>query len=389
MHTSEGVDGAFVVDLLKDTVGTNSVNPTVGRGPGESAVADLIYDRLTSIGGLEVRRQPVGNGRSNVIAILKGSGGGRSLMLNGHMDTVGIDGMIVEPFKPFIENGRLHGRGACDMKGALTAMVGALKSLVDSGPELRGDLIFTAVVDEEYKSIGTKKLVEEYRADAAIVGEPTEMKTAIAHKGFVWIEVEIKGKAAHGSVPEKGVDAIAHAAKVVSGLERLQKRLATRTHPLLGSPKVHTSTIQGGTDWSIIPERCVLRLERRTLPGEPVSSVMNEIDEILQDIKKNNRDLEATGRSPYDMPPLETAPTELIVQLLQQAVAKVVGREMPITGVPYWTDGALLSKLASIPTCLFGPGDIGVAHSADEHVSVKDVLDSTYVYRTIAQTFCS
>jgi len=389
MHTSEGVDGAFVVDLLKDTVGTNSVNPTVGRGPGESAVADLIYDRLTSIGGLEVRRQPVGNGRSNVIAILKGSGGGRSLMLNGHMDTVGIDGMIVEPFKPFIENGRLHGRGACDMKGALTAMVGALKSLVDSGPELRGDLIFTAVVDEEYKSIGTKKLVEEYRADAAIVGEPTEMKTAIAHKGFVWIEVEIKGKAAHGSVPEKGVDAIAHAAKVVSGLERLQERLATRTHPLLGSPKVHTSTIQGGTDWSIIPERCVLRLERRTLPGEPVSSVMNEIDEILQDIKKNNRDLEATGRSPYDMPPLETAPTELIVQLLQQAVAKVVGREMPITGVPYWTDGALLSKLASIPTCLFGPGDIGVAHSADEHVSVKDVLDSTYVYRTIAQTFCS
>jgi len=389
MHTSEGVDGAFVVDLLKDTVGTNSVNPTVGRGPGESAVADLIYDRLTSIGGLEVRRQPVGDGRSNVIAILKGSGGGRSLMLNGHMDTVGIDGMIVEPFKPFIENGRLHGRGACDMKGALTAMAGALKSLVDSGPELRGDLIFTAVVDEEYKSIGTKKLVEEYRADAAIVGEPTEMKTAIAHKGFVWIEVEIKGKAAHGSVPEKGVDAIAHAAKVVSGLERLQKRLATRTHPLLGSPKVHTSTIQGGTDWSIIPERCVLRLERRTLPGEPVSSVMNEIDEILQDIKKNNRDLEATGRSPYDMPPLETAPTELIVQLLQQAVAKVVGREMPITGVPYWTDGALLSKLASIPTCLFGPGDIGVAHSADEHVSVKDVLDSTYVYRTIAQTFCS
>ena len=389
MHTSEGVDGAFVVDLLKDTVGTNSVNPTVGRGPGESAVADLIYDRLTSIGGLEVRRQPVGDGRSNVIAILKGSGGGRSLMLNGHMDTVGIDGMIVEPFKPFIENGRLHGRGACDMKGALTAMVGALKSLVDSGPELRGDLIFTAVVDEEYKSIGTKKLVEEYRADAAIVGEPTEMKTAIAHKGFVWIEVEIKGKAAHGSVPEKGVDAIAHAAKVVSGLERLQERLATRTHPLLGSPKVHTSTIQGGTDWSIIPERCVLRLERRTLPGEPVSSVMNEIDEILQDIKKNNRDLEATGRSPYDMPPLETAPTELIVQLLQQALAKVGGREMPITGVPYWTDGALLSKLASIPTCLFGPGDIGVAHSADEHVSVKDVLDSTYVYRTIAQRFCS
>jgi len=389
MRANEGVDRAFVVDLLKDLIAANSVNPTVGRGPGESAVADLIYDRFTSIGGLEVRRQQVGDGRSNVIAILKGSGGGRSLMLNGHMDTVGVDGMIIEPFKPFIENGRLHGRGACDMKGALAGMIGALKSLVDSGSELRGDLMLAAVVDEEYKSIGTKKLVEEYRADAAIVGEPTEMKTAVTHKGFVWIEVEIKGKAAHGSVPEKGVDAIANAAKVVSALGRLQERLATRTHPLLGSPKVHASTIEGGTGWSIIPERCVLRLERRTLPGEPVSSVMNEIDEILQDVKKNNRDLEATAWTAYDVPPLETAPTELIVQLLQQALVKVAGREKPLTGVPYWTDGALLSKLASIPTCLFGPGDIGVAHSADEHVNVKDVLDSTDVYRTVAQRFCS
>jgi len=389
MIAGQGVDRAFVVDLLKDLVATNSVNPTVGRGPGESAVADLIYDRLTSIGGLEVRRQPVGDGRSNVIAILKGSGGGRGLMLNGHMDTVGVDGMTIEPFKPFIENDRLHGRGACDMKGPLAGMIGALKSLVDSGSELRGDLIFTAVADEEYKSIGTKKLLEEYRAEAAIVGEPTEMKVATAHKGFVWIEVEIRGKAAHGSVPEKGVDAIAHAAKVVSRLETLRDRLATRIHPLLGGPKVHTSTIQGGTDWSIIPERCVLRLERRTLPGETVSSVMNEIDEILQNIRKENVNFDATARSRYDMPPLETAATETIVRILQQALVAVTGAETPIVGVPYWTDGALLSRLGSIPTCLFGPGDIGLAHSADEYVNVEDILDSVSVYRDVARKFCS
>jgi len=370
-------------------VATSSVNPTVGRGPGESAVSDLLYDRLTSISGLEVRGQPVANGRSNVIAILKGSGGGRSLMLNGHMDTVGVEGMVIEPFRPLIENGKLHGRGACDMKGALAAMIGALKSLADSGPRLLGDLIFTAVVDEEHKSLGTKKLVEEYRADAAIVGEPTEMKVATAHKGIVWIEIEVKGRAAHGSVPEKGVDAIAHAAKVVSRLEKLREKLEGHVHPLLGSPKIHTSTIKGGTDWSIIPERCLLRLERRTLPGESAASVIGEMEEILQSIKQETADFNATARSPYDMLPLETQRDDKIVQLLQQTLVEVTSKKAPIIGLPYWTDGALLAQLASIPTCIFGPGDIGVAHSADEYVSVEDVVDSAEIYCGIAERFCS
>ena len=389
MGTGQSIDRDFIVGLLKDMVATNSVNPTVGRGLGESAVSNLIFDRLASIGGLEVRRQSVADGRSNVIAILRGSGGGRSLMLNGHMDTVGIDGMTIEPFKPFVENGMLHGRGACDMKGALAAMIGAVRSLLDSRLKLRGDLVFSAVVDEEYKSLGIKKLVEEYRADAAVVGEPTEMKVATAHKGFVWIEVETKGKAAHGAVPEKGVDAIVHAAKVVSRLEKLQEKLEARVHPLLGTPKIHTSTIQGGADWSIVPEHCVLRLERRTLPGESTASVIGEIEETLQSIKKETIDFSATARSPYDMPPLEIAQAQPIVRLLQQALAETTGRGTPIIGVPYWTDGALLSKLASIPTCIFGPGDIGVAHSANEYVSVQDVLDSAEVYRRIVQRFCS
>ncbi|WP_455283596.1 M20 family metallopeptidase [[Eubacterium] cellulosolvens] len=389
MVTTQSIDRDFVVDLLKDMVATNSVNPTVGRGPGESAVSDLIYDRLTSISGLEVLRQSVADGRSNVVAILRGSGGRPSLMLNGHMDTVGIEGMTIDPFRPLIENGRLHGRGACDMKGALAAMIGALNSLAESQVRLRGDLIFTAVVDEEYKSVGIKKLVEEYSADAAVVGEPSEMKVATAHKGFVWIEVEVKGRAAHGSVPEKGVDAIAHAAKVVSRLEKLQERLGARVHPLLGSAKIHTSTIEGGTDWSIIPERCLLRVERRTLPGESAASVVSEIEEILQGIKHETDDFNSTARSPYDMPPLETAPDAQIVQALRKALVEVRGTQGPVIGLPFWTDGALISKLASIPTCIFGPGDIGVAHSACEYIGVEDVLDSAQVYRTTAQRFCS
>jgi acetylornithine deacetylase len=389
MRQAESIDDIYIVDLLKELVATNSVNPTVGRGPGESAIAKLLSDRLDSIGGLEVRTQPVTDDRKNVIAIMRGSGGGRSLMLNGHMDTVGVDGMIIDPFKPLIQDGLLRGRGACDMKGALAAMIGAVKSIADSGTRLRGDLIFSAVVDEEYKSLGIEKLVREYRADAAIVGEPTGMKVASTHKGFVWIEIEVKGKAAHGSVPEKGVDAIAHAAKIVPAIEKLQHELGGRVHELLGTPKIHTSTIQGGTDWSIIPERCILRLERRTLPGESVASVMAEVEDMLRAIKQVNADFNAIARSPYDMPPLETAQSERIVQIAQQALAENTGRIASVIGAPYWTDGALLSTLGSIPTCLFGPGDIGVAHSADEYVSLEDVLNSADIYGSIIRRYCS
>jgi acetylornithine deacetylase len=389
MSPAQTVDHEFVLNLLKELVATNSVNPTVGRGPGELALSNLISDRLSAIHGLEVRRQPVADTRSNVIAILRGSGGGRTLMLNGHMDTVGVDGMIIDPFKPSIQNGLLRGRGACDMKGALAAMIGAVKSIIDSGMKLRGDLILSAVVDEEYKSLGIKKLVQEYKADAAIVGEPTNMRVATAHKGFVWIEVEVQGKAAHGSVPEKGIDAIAHAAKIMSAIEKLQGELGSRVHALLGTPKIHASTIQGGTDWSIVPERCVLRLERRTLPGETLKSVMTEIEEILKTIKRENTDFNAVARSPYDMPPLETAESERIVQLAQQALVKMTGTEAAVIGVPYWTDGALLSMLGPIPTCLFGPGDISQAHSADEYVSLENVLTSARVYHEIIQEYCS
>ena len=168
------IDRSFVVEVLKELVATNSVNPDVGKGPGESALSNLLFDRLTSITPLDVLKQPVANERSNVIAILRGTGEGRSLMLNGHMDTVGVEGMVIEPFRPFVESGLLHGRGACDMKGAIAAMIGAAKSLADSKSKLRGDVIFSFVVDEEHLSIGIERLVEEYKADAAIVGnQPT------------------------------------------------------------------------------------------------------------------------------------------------------------------------------------------------------------------------
>jgi len=238
-------------------------------------------------------------------------------------------------------------------------------------------------------SLGITKLVEEYKADAAIVGEPTDMKIATAHKGFVWIEVETNGRAAHGSVPEKGVDAIVHAAKVVNRLNGLQDKLRARRHPLLGPPKIHTSTIRGGTHWSIVPDRCVLRLERRTVPGETTDFVMKEIEELLTSIKLEDDNFRGGARKIFERPPLETASNEPIVQTLQQTIAEVIGTFQSPVGVPYWTDGAILSHSASIPTCLFGPGDISVAHSPDEYVNAEDVLQAADIYRNIAQKFCA
>jgi len=383
------VNHDFVIELLKDLVATNSVNPAVGKGPGELALSNLLFDRLASVGHLEVRKQHVVDERSNVVAIMRGSGGGRSLMLNGHMDTVGVEAMTIEPFRPFVEKGLLHGRGACDMKGSIAAMIGAAKFLADSESRLRGDLIFSFVVDEEHTSLGMRKLIEECKADAAIVGEPTDMKVATAHKGFLWIEVETRGRAAHGSVPEKGVDAIVHAAKLVYRLSELQDKLGARAHPLLGTPKIHTSTIEGGTHWSIVPDHCVLRLERRTIPGETSASAMEEIQEILHRIKQEDCSFDAEARNVFERPPLEIAQTEPIVQQLQEAMLEVTGADARVVGAPYWTDGALLAHSASIPTCIFGPGNIGVAHSPDEYVDLEDVLRAAEIYGRVAQRFCA
>jgi len=310
-------------------------------------------------------------------------------MLNGHEDTVGVEGMTIDPFKPFVEKGLLHGRGACDMKGAIAAIVGAAKSLADSKSRLRGDVIFSFVADEEHMSLGMQELLKEYKADAAIVGEPTDMRVATAHKGFIWIEVEIRGRAAHGSVPEKGVDAIVQAATVVSQLDKLQERLRTRSHPLVGTPKIHTSMIEGGTHWSIVPDRCVLRLERRTIPGETPESAMKEIQQVLHRIKQHDRSFNAKSHIVFERPPLEIAPTEPIVQELRKVIRDVTNTNSRVVGVPYWTDGALLAHSGRIPTCIFGPGDIGVAHSPDEYVDVEDVFQAAKIYGRCAQRFCA
>ncbi|HLQ30469.1 MAG TPA: M20/M25/M40 family metallo-hydrolase, partial [Ktedonobacteraceae bacterium] len=265
-------------ELLRQLVAINSINPDlVPDGPGEAEIARFVASWLESA-GLEIELDEPEPGRPNVIGIVRGSGGGRSLILNAHMDTVGVAGMV-RPHEPLITGNRLYGRGAFDMKGGLASiMVAAARA---KALNLRGDVILTAVSDEEYASIGTASVVNRWRAGAAIVTEPTGLDVCVAHKGFVWLAIETIGTAAHGSLPELGVDAIVKMGKILVELEELDRFLrAHLSHPLLKSGSVHASLIEGGLELSMYPDHCKLGVERRTVPGETQESVEAEIQAI-------------------------------------------------------------------------------------------------------------
>ncbi len=371
--------------LLSDLVAIDSINPDLVPGAaGEAAIAAFIAGWLRAA-GLEVRVAEVRPGRPNIIGIARGTGGGRSLLLNGHIDTVGVAGMC-DPLQPRIEGGRLYGRGAYDMKGGVAAcMVAAAEA---ARRNLRGDVVVTAVMDEEYAGLGTLAIAEQVRADGAIVAEPTELQLVVAHKGFVWLEVATQGVAAHGSRPHLGVDAIAKMGGVLTGLEQLAAELAQRPpHPLLGPPSVHASTIQGGGEWSTYPDRCTLAIERRTLPGETGDDAEAELRAIVARLAAADPAFQAAVRRDLVRAPLETPAGAAILATVQQAAAGALGRPVEPTGVSFWTDAASLHA-AGIPTVLFGPLGAG-AHAAEEWVDLASVQTCAEVYLATALAFCA
>jgi len=232
-----------VVSLLKSLIRIASVNPIIEQTRDEEQIATFIADWFRRTRKFNVIEQRVSKNRFNVVAILPGRSNGPSLMLNGHMDTVGVSNMTIKPFDPFIEHGRMHGRGSCDMKGSIAAMMSAMLSLANSNQRLNGDVIFSGVVDEEYESIGMYELVKRFRTDAAIVGEPTSMNIATAQKGYAWLEIETTGRRIHGSTPEKGVDAIEKMAIIISKLDLIRRKHTRLRHRLVGTPRIHTSNI--------------------------------------------------------------------------------------------------------------------------------------------------
>ncbi|MGH2493983.1 MAG: ArgE/DapE family deacylase [Ktedonobacteraceae bacterium] len=371
-------------ELLRQLVAIDSVNPDlVPGGAGEGNIARFVAEWFERA-GLEVVLDEAAPGRPNVVGIAHGSGAGRSLLLNAHMDTVGVAGME-RPHDPYIENNRLYGRGAFDMKGGLAAIMAAGAAAKQRG--LRGDVIVTAVVDEEYASIGTASIVKRWKADAAIVTEPTELHICTAHKGFAWFSVETKGIAAHGSLPDVGVDAIVKMGKVLVALEELDLRLrSAAAHRLVGSGSVHASLIEGGQELSSYPERCILSIERRTIPGETMQQVEAELPTILSRIAAHDPTFQATVKTGLTRESFEVSLQEPIVQTVLQHAQRLLRHEVEEVGGTGWMDSALLAA-AGIPTVIFGPGGEG-AHAVVEWSDLAQVEQCADILTEVAQEFC-
>lgn len=373
------------IRLLKELVSLDSVNPTLVPGAaGEAAVARALIHELESA-GLPVAVQEAAPDRPNVVGILEGRAAGRSLMLCGHIDTVGVAGMSC-PFEPRESDGRVYGRGSQDMKGGVAAMVGAARAIAEGGGLPSGRLIIACVVDEEHGSIGADALVTEWRADAAVVTEPTDLAIGVAHKGFEWVEIETAGRAAHGSRPREGCDAIVRMGRVLNGLEDLDRALqAGSAHPLLGTASLHASLIQGGRELSSYPDRCVLQLERRTLPGERTSIAGTEVEQLLHRLRAEDPSLRAFSRLLFARAPYEIAADHELPQALTNA-AFTVGSPASVTGMSFWTDAAILGG-AGIPSILFGPSGAGL-HSLDEWVDVGSVLTCRDALVELTRSWC-
>jgi acetylornithine deacetylase len=350
-------------ELVSALVAIPSVNPDlVPGGAGEAEVAAYVAGWLRDA-GLEVEVDEAGPGRPSVVAVARGRGGGRSLMLNGHLDTVGVEGME-QPFEPEVRGARLYGRGGYDMKAGVAACMIAARQL--AAEDLAGDVILTAVADEEYASIGTQSVLKRWTADAAIVTEPTALRVCVAHKGFVWAELETAGRAAHGSRPDEGVDAIARMAPALGRLAELESALdAAPGHELVGPGSVHASLIEGGQELSSYPARCVLSLERRTEPGESADDFRKECEGLVEGIDGTE------VRLGLVRPPFSVDREEPVVGAVTRAAEAVTGAAAKVYGETYWMDAALLQG-SGIPTVVFGPGGEG-AHSVGEWVDLGSV----------------
>lgn len=382
--------------LTRALVAVDSRNPSLAPGaPGERAVAELLGATLTDW-GFKVDLIESRAGRPNVLARIGGGHGGRSLMLNGHLDTVDVVGMTHAPFTPEERDGRIYARGATDMKAGIAAMCAAAVRASDtasasntaSGTGLGGEVIIAAVVDEEFESLGTRTLLEAgVTAHAAIVTEPTRLAIAPAHRGFAWATVTVHGRAAHGSRYDIGVDAITHAALLLAELDAYYRSVLTqRTHALLGHASLHAGTITGGTGISTYPDRCTFSVERRTVPGERGSDFAAEIDAVIAGVRTRVPDLHARVvvdlvQEPNDVP-LDHA---IVTSLL--AACSAEGAPARVEGLSCWTDAALLTA-AGIPAICYGPGDIALAHAVEEYVETYEITRATAVLTRLVTDWC-
>jgi len=360
-----------VVKLLRDLIAVPSVNPAFcpsgDKRAGERRVAELAAARAAR-DGLDVALEFVSADRPNLVAVLQPRGEVKHrIMLAPHLDTVG--GLSDSIFKPVRRGDRLYGRGSCDTKGSVAAMLTAVGNLARGGRRPgHTEIRFVGLIDEENGQLGSRSLARLPRSatiDLAIVGEPTRLKVVTAHKGDVWLELVTRGRAAHGAQPELGINAVLKMVKVLQILEtRYTALLRRRVHPLLGSPTLNVGTISGGAQPNIVPNECAIRIDRRTLPGETLHSVQTELRDLFEhaDLAVEINDLRHA-----DCPALETDVGQPLVRQLMRTA-----RQRKPVGVHYFCDAAILAQIG-VPSVVFGPGDIAQAHTVDEWVSIPQV----------------
>jgi acetylornithine deacetylase len=365
-----------IITLLSELVQINSINRTLSNGPGERKIAEFIVQNLKSQ-KLDAEIQTVGDNQNNVVAIIPGKKHNRSLLLNGHLDTVGVDGMN-EPFTLRRDGDKLYGRGTYDMKGSIAVMLMLADFFMQHPPPL--DILLTLVSDEEDKSTGMEYLVEKWlpqispAPSGGIFLEPTEENIGVCHKGFTWYELEITGKAAHGSRPEQGIDAILPLQSAMEELSKIQAELLRpNPDPLLGYPSIHSSIIKGGSELSVIPSQSCLQWERRTLPGESPQDLNNELKRIIEAVNNHAGEHRVKGRKFFVRSPYRVPDDAEILRRLQKATP-----QSRLVGLSFWADSALAGAMG-IPSVLFGPTGHG-AHAVDEWVSLKSLLN---VYETL------
>jgi succinyl-diaminopimelate desuccinylase len=386
-RSSTKVDRQNLTRLLSDLVAIESINPNMkGARNGEAAIGDYIGNYLRRL-GMEVEKDEVLPGRANILGRLAGSDPCRRLLFESHLDTMPVEGMEIDPFQPRIEQGRLYGRGACDDKASIAAMLQALAMVKEEGGP-RADIYFLGSVDEEYQFQGIRHFLKRgFWAQGAVVGEPTDLDLVVAHKGMVRWRMVVTGKAAHSSQPEEGINAIVKMAGIIQRIEEeIQPSLHRLRHPRLGPATLSVGKIEGGIQVNIVPDRCVIELDRRLLPGEDAGSALAPFQELLDRMKREDPQLQVSMEEPFLVDyPLETAEGEEVVVAAKDAVAAVRGKAR-VKAVPYGTDGSKIAR-AGIPTVVLGPGSIAQAHTATEFVEIQQVVEAAAIYARIMLAF--
>ncbi|MEL7648181.1 MAG: M20 family metallopeptidase [Sedimentibacter sp.] len=390
---SADLNSSDVVKLTQELIRIPSHKYTENR---EAAVAEFIYEYCTKH-GLEAEYQEVEGPRKNVLVRLRGKGTGKTLLFNGHIDTVPPYEMTVEPYGGLIVDSFVTGRGANDMKGAVACMITAMLQIKNKGIVLGGDIVLTAVAGEEEKSDGTETVVKSgIRADGAVVGEPSNYGYALGHRGLEWLEIKIQGKAAHGGIPEMGINAISKAAKLISRIEsNLMPKLKERQNEWMGPSVMNFGLISGGTQPSSVADSCVIQIDRRYLPEENVDSVLREYQDIIDELKNEDPDFQASiSRMEsnlmvgFDHAPLIAQPHSEIAKTVTSVLRQYIGKEPTIEKRRGWTDAGVLSTYGKIPTVVTGPGDLKYSHTRDEKIPVADLVNYVEIYTRIAEEFC-